>query len=267
MTESAIFSGGPQGMPIPTPDPHFAYVLRHADDNLVAAQRYGEWISYGPELEEDIALGNIGLDHLGQARSLLAHAASLEGRGRTENDLAMMRDERDFTNLLLIEQPNGDFAHTMARALFFDAYQVGLWQALSDSTDATLAGIAAKALKEARYHLRHSSGWLVRLGDGTEESHERSQRAVDALWPYTSEPFQPDAVDLAAAEAGLGPDPSSLESEWRSRVSAVLGEATLDVPTDPYRRHGGRSGFHSEHLGHLLTELQWVARRYPGLKW
>jgi ring-1,2-phenylacetyl-CoA epoxidase subunit PaaC len=265
MTEQT--STTPQGMPTTAVDPHVAYVLRHADDNLVLAQRLGEWISRAPELEEDIALGNIGLDHLGQARLLLAHAAELEGLGRTEDDLAMHRSERQFTNLLLVEQPNGDFAHTMARALLFDSYQLGCWEAMSSSTDGMLAGIAAKALKETRYHFRHSSTWMIRLGDGTEESHRRAQAAIDALWPFTAEPFESDAVDVAAAESGWGPAAGDLAAGWLHRVSGVLAEATLDVPTDDYRRSGGRSGFHTEHLGHLLSEMQWTARAYPGLSW
>ncbi len=265
MTEQT--STTPQGMPATAVEPHFAYVLRHADDNLVLAQRLGEWISRAPELEEDIALANIGLDHLGQARALLTHAATLEGAGRSEDDLAMLRDERSFTNLLLVEQPNGDFAHTMARALLFDAYQIEMWETLTRSTDQTLAGIAAKALKETRYHLRHSSTWMIRLGDGTDESHLRAQRAVDQLWRFTAEPFQSDRTDAAAAAAGWGPVPEDLADRWSQRVRAVLEEATITVPVDPYQRSGGRSGFHTEHLGHLLSEMQWTARAHPGLSW
>jgi ring-1,2-phenylacetyl-CoA epoxidase subunit PaaC len=265
MTERT--STTPQGMPATTGDPHVAYVLRHADDNLVLAQRLGEWISRAPELEEDIALANIGLDHLGQARALLMHAAGLEGAGRSEDDLAMLRDERSFTNLLLVEQPNGDFAHTMVRALFFDAYQVELWEGLTRSTDPTLAGIAAKALKETLYHLRHSTTWLIRLGDGTDESHMRAQRAVDQLWRFTAEPFEADETDAAAVAAGWGPSPEDLADRWMGRVRAVLDEATLDLPADTYQRSGGRVGFHTEHLGHLLSEMQWTARSHPGLSW
>ncbi len=265
MTEPT--STTPQGMPVTADEPHFAYVLRHADDNLVLAQRLGEWISRAPELEEDIALANIGLDHLGQARALLTHAGAIEGAGRSEDDLAMFRDERSFTNLLLVEQPNGDFAHTMARALFFDAYQIEMWDGLARSTDSTLAGIAAKALKETRYHLRHSSTWMVRLGDGTDESHSRAQRAVDQLWRFTAEPFQADETDADAVAAGWGPAPEDLAERWLERVRAVLDEAALEVPADPYQRSGGRAGFHTEHLGHLLAEMQWTARAHPGLSW
>jgi ring-1,2-phenylacetyl-CoA epoxidase subunit PaaC len=248
-------------------DTHVAYVLRHADDNLVLAQRLGEWISRAPELEEDIALGNIGLDHLGQARALLTHAARLESRGRSEDDLAMLRSEREFTNLLLVEQPNGDFAHTMARALLVDAYQLGLWEALSASSDDVLAGIAAKALKETRYHLRHSSTWVIRLGDGTEESHLRMQRGLDALWRFVPELFETDEIDDVMAAAGVGVRPDLLHRTWEETVGAVITEATLSVPTDVSRRTGGRRGLHTEHLGHMLAEMQWLARAIPGSAW
>lgn len=230
----------------------FTALLAHADDNLVLAQRLGEWISTAPELEEDIALGNIALDHLGVARALYTHAGEVEGRGRTEDDLAMSRSEREFTNVLLVEQPNGDFAHTMVRALFFDAYQVELWADLIDCDDPTLAGIAARAFKEARYHLRHSSSWVIRLGDGTEESHRRAQQAVDALWRYTAELFE--------EEPGY-------RVGWLRQISDVLDDAGLGIPEDPYQRSGGRRGFHSEHLGHLLAEMQWMQRSHPGLEW
>ncbi|HVR77180.1 MAG TPA: 1,2-phenylacetyl-CoA epoxidase subunit PaaC [Acidimicrobiia bacterium] len=229
------------------------FLLACADDNLVLAQRLGEWISNAPELEEDIALGNIALDHLGVARALYTHAGEVESLGRTEDDLAMRRSERDFMNALLVEQPNGDFAHTMVRSLFFDAYQVELWSDFSDSDDATLAGIAARALKEARYHLRHSSAWVIRLGDGTEESHPRAQDAVDALWRFTAELFEGGA--------------DGYRDRWQKTIEGVLDEARLTIPEDPYQRSGGRRGFHSEHLGHLLAEMQWMQRSYPGLKW
>jgi ring-1,2-phenylacetyl-CoA epoxidase subunit PaaC len=248
-------------------DPAFLYVLRHADDNLVLAQRLGEWISHAPELESDIALGNIGLDHLGQARTLLTHAGRIEGAGRDEDTLAMFRTERRFTNLLLVEQPNGDFGATMARALFFDAYQAGLWEALTLSGDETMAAIAAKALKETRYHLRHSSTWVVRLGDGTEESHRRMQAGIDTMWRYTSEMFEPDQVDLQAAGTGLGVDPADLRAAWDERIDRVLAEATLGRPPDDRQHGGGRHGFHTPHLGHLLAEMQWMQRAYPGLSW
>ncbi len=263
----AATAGPPQGSALATAPSPSAYVLRHGDDNLILAQRLAHWISRAPELEQDIALANIAIDHLGQARALLTLAGELEGMGRSEDDLAMHRTEREFTNLLLVDQPNGDFAHTIARQLFVDAYQLPLWRTLQASSDTTLAGIAAKAEKEARYHLRHSSTWVVRLGDGTEESHRRVQAAVDALWRYTGEMFLADAVDIAMAASGVGADPSLLAAEWEATIDEVFAEATLEKPDDPYRRSGGRAGFHTEHLGHLLGEMQWMARTYPGMQW
>lgn len=260
-------SGVPQGAPLVDLDPHFAYLLRLGDDNLILAQRLGEWISRGPDLEEDIALGNIALDHLGVARNLLTHAGEVEGRGRDEDDLAMQRTERQFFNLILCEQPNGDFAHTMARQFLLDAWQVPLWEALSTSTDTTLAGIAQKAVKESRYHLRHSSTWVVRLGDGTEESHRRMQAAVDRLWRYTGEMFLDDDVDESVADAGIGVHPRSLHPVWEATVDEILTRANLARPTDDYQRAGGRQGFHAEELGHLLAEMQWMQRAYPEMKW
>ncbi|HLF43191.1 MAG TPA: 1,2-phenylacetyl-CoA epoxidase subunit PaaC [Acidimicrobiia bacterium] len=231
----------------------FTWLLAHADDNMVLAQRLGDWISRAPELEEDIALGNIALDHVGVARALYTLAGAVEGRGRDEDDLAMFRNEREYLNLLLVEQPNGDFAHTMVRQFLFDCYQLQLWDDLSRADDVELAGIASRALKEARYHFRHSSGWVIRLGDGTEESSRRAQAGVDALWQYTDEMFQGDTAGYRVA--------------WERAVMAVLAEAGLAIPEDPYQRTGGRQGLHSEHLGFLLAELQWMQRSYPGLKW
>lgn len=230
----------------------FAELLAHADDNLIVAQRLSGWISWAPELEEDIALGNIALDHLGVARALYTHAGEVEGAGRSEDDLAYFRSEREFANCLLVEQPNGDFAHTMARQLFFDAYQLELWDWLARARDGVVAGIAAKALKEARYHFRHSSTWVIRLGDGTEESHGRMQRGLDHLWRFTGELFE----DLPELRPG-----------WQARVGAVVSQATLTAPSDGFQRSGGRSGTHTEHLGHLLAEMQWLQRAMPGLRW
>lgn len=246
-------------------DPLVRYVLRQADDCLILAQRLGEWSARAPELETDIALTNIGLDLLGQARALLDHAGRVEGSGRTEDDLAFHRDEREFFNLLLVEQPNGDFAHTIVRQLFFDAYQLERWDGLSRSADPVLAGIAVKALKEARYHFRHSETWAVRLGDGTEESHDRMETAVDALWRFTGELFWSDHV-----EAGLGDvaaNPGDFREGWDRRIDGVLRAATLTRPESPQYRVGGRRGLHTEHLGHLLAEMQSLPRAYPGLSW
>jgi ring-1,2-phenylacetyl-CoA epoxidase subunit PaaC len=248
-----VTGSAPTGTPAVDLDDRFTSLLAHADDNLVLAQRLGEWISRAPELEEDIALGNIALDHLGVARALYTLAGAYEGEGRTEDDLAMLRTEREFLNLLLVEQPNGDFARTMVRQMLFDAYQLQLWESLAADPDPDLAGIAGRALKETRYHFLHSSSWVVRLGDGTDESHRRAQAALDALWPFVDEMFQVgDAVDHA---------------RWDQAVGVVLGEAGLVLPGGTYQRDGGRLGFHTEHLGFLLAEMQWMQRSYPGLEW
>ena len=242
-------------------------LLRIGDSCLVLAQRLTAWCGHAPALEEDIALANIALDVLGHARGLLTRAGELEGAGRDEDALAYLRDAPDYRNLLLVEQPNGDFAHTMLRQFLFDAWTSELWRELSSSTDDVLAGIAQKAAKEAAYHVRHSSGWVVRLGDGTDESHQRMLTALDDLWPYAGEAFLDDEVDVAAADAGLVPLPSTLEKPWRARVSYVLEEATLPVPPDPWWQRGGRQGRHSEHLGYLLAEMQVVHRAHPGATW
>ncbi|MCQ3804351.1 MAG: phenylacetate-CoA oxygenase subunit PaaC [bacterium] len=245
----------------------FRYVLYQADDNLVLAQRMSAWISRAHDLEEDIALANIALDLLGRARMLLEYAGKLEGKCRTEDELAMFRSEREYTNLLLVEQPNGDFAYTMVRQFFFDAYQLGLWKALADSKDTTLAAIAGKALKEARYHLRHSSGWLVRLGDGTRESHRRTRQAVEELWRFVPEMFESEETCDRLAEAEVAVSPSQLRPAWIRRVRDTFSSAGLQIPGDRFSRSGGRSGFHTEHLGYLLAEMQWMQRSYPGMQW
>ena len=245
----------------------FRYVLYHADDNLVLAQRMSGWISRAHDLEEDIALANIALDLLGRARMLLEYAGRLEGKGRTEDDLAMFRSEREFTNLLMVEQPNGDFAHTMVRQFFFDAYQLELWKGLAQSRDTTLAAIAGKALKETRYHLRHSSGWLVRLGNGTEESHRRTQGAAEQLWRFTPEMFESDETCDNLARAGFAVSASHLQPAWKRWVQDTFSTAGLEIPADRFSRSGGRSGFHTEHLGYLLAEMQWMQRSYPGMRW
>ncbi len=243
------------------------YLLRLGDDNLVLAQRLGALIARMPELEEDIAVANLGLDHLGQARNFYSHAASFDPLGRDEDQFAMLRSEREFMNAVLVEQPNGDFAHTIVRQLFVDAYQVPLYQALMASTDTELAGIAAKAVKEARYHLEYSSGWVVELGDGTNESHRRSQAAVNALWPFTADLFASDDVEKTLAAGGVGVDPACLVGSFEATVRSVLAEAQLTLPSDPYQRLGGRTGFHTEHLGHLLAEMQSLYRAHPGATW
>jgi len=249
------------------PEHMLTYLLRLADDNLVLAQRLGDLIAKMPELEEDIAVANIGLDHLGQARHLYTYASQFDPEGRDEDQFAMTRPEREFLNAVLIEQPNGDFAQTMVRQLFVDAYQVPLYAALSASNDEMLAGIAAKAHKEARYHLDHSSGWVVTLGDGTPESHHRTQSAVDELWQFTADLFAGDEVEDALAEAGIAPAPATLRPSFDQTVSTVFDAAHLRLPDDPYQRLGGRTGFHTAHLGHLLPEMQWLHQAHPGASW
>lgn len=245
----------------------FTYILRLADDQLILGQRLGEWCGHAPTLEEDLALANIGLDHIGQARALYTYAGEIEGRGRDEDQLAFLRYERDYVNALLLEQPNGDFAHTIARQLFYSAFMMAFWRALSRSADATLAGIAGKAVKEVDYHFRHSAEWTIRLGDGTEESHRRMAEALEALWPYSGELFEMDEIAEAMAEAGIGADAAALKDDWDSTVAEVLAEATLAVPQIKVMQSGGRAGRHTEHLGHILTELQYMQRAYPGLSW
>jgi ring-1,2-phenylacetyl-CoA epoxidase subunit PaaC len=245
----------------------FQYVLRLADDHLILAQRMGEWCSQAPTLEEDLALSNIGLDLLGQARSLYAYAGKIEGKGRGEDDLAFLRPEREYCNALLVEQPNGDFAFSMARQFFFAAFMLPYWREMMKSTDEELRAIAAKAEKEVAYHLRHSAEWIIRLGDGTDESRRRMIDAFDELIIYTGELFEMDDVDRAMLAAGVGVDTEALRAEWQATVDRVLAEATLDVPQASYMQTGGRDGRHTEHLGHILSELQYMQRTYPGLEW
>ena len=249
----------------------FDYLLRFADSNLILAQRLGEWIGHGPVLEEDIALANVGLDLLGQARLWFAYAGEVEARfrgvGRSEDELAFQRDSGDFRNLLLVEQPNGNYADTMARQLYFDVWHELALTELSRSTDARIAEIAVKSLKEAIYHAERSTGWVIRLGDGTTTSHDRMQDAIDALWPYTGEMFSGDETDTALASDELVCDPGSLKHAWLERIAVVLSEATLTLPSSDWMQRGGKQGVHSEHLGHVLAEMQWLQRAYPGAQW
>jgi ring-1,2-phenylacetyl-CoA epoxidase subunit PaaC len=247
--------------------PHLRYLLRLADTNLVLGQRLGEWVGHAPALEEDLGLANIALDLIGQARLLLTYAGEMEGRGRSEDDLAFLREPSEFVNLALVEQPNGDFGHTIVRQMLLDAFQLELYEALQGSKDARLAGIAAKALKETKYHFRYSAGWVVRLGDGTDESHQRVQSAIDELWRFTRELFSADAVDEEMAAAGIAPVLADLEPRWSKRIDEVLVQATLRRPADvPYPWHG-KLGQHSEHLGYLLAEMQYMQRTHPGATW
>jgi ring-1,2-phenylacetyl-CoA epoxidase subunit PaaC len=245
----------------------FTYVLRLADNALVLGHRLSEWCGHAPVLEEDLALGNMGLDLIGQARSLYTYAAEIEGRGRDEDALAYLRDARDFRNVLLVEQPNGDFAVTMVRQLIYAAVAHPYCAALARSRDETLAAIAAKSVKELAYHLRHCAEWTIRLGDGTAESHRRAQAAVDELMPYAGEMFEVDEVEASLIAAGIAVDPAPLKAEFDRTLARVLAEATLQRPALPWMQTGGRSGRHSEHLGHILAELQFMQRAYPGLKW
>jgi ring-1,2-phenylacetyl-CoA epoxidase subunit PaaC len=245
----------------------FRYVLRLADTSLVLGQRLGEWIGHAPALEEDLGLANLALDLIGQARLLLCYAGEIEGRGRDEDALAFLRDAPEFLNLTLAEQPNGDFADTIVRQWLLDAWQLEIYAGLAGSADSRLSAIASKALKETRYHYRFSSGWLIRLGDGTEESHRRAQRALESLWRFSAELFAPDEVDECMAAAGIAPPLAEAAGRWQARVRADLAAATLAAPgLQPYRWHGKR-GVHTEHLGHLLGEMQHLQRTYPGARW
>ena len=243
------------------------YLLRHGDDRLLLGHRLSEWCGHAPILEEDIALANIALDFVGQANLLLGLAGQLEGQGRDADALAYFREATAFRNLQLVELPKGDFGFTVVRQFLFDAYDVPFLEALQRSAHADLAGIAAKAYKEARYHLRHSAEWVVKLGDGTAESHRRVQTALDELWRFTGELFEPDDVDRALTRAGIAPDLASLAPRWRQRVEAVLRQATLTPPEPTRAMLGGRRGWHTEHLGLALAEMQIVARSFPGAKW
>lgn len=245
----------------------FRYVLRLADTSLVLGQRLGEWVGHAPALEEDLALANVALDLIGQARLLLTYAGEIEGRGRDEDALAFLRDAPEFCNASLAEQPNGDFGRTIVRQFLLDAWQLEVYEALSGSSDARLAEIAAKAVKETRYHLRFSAGWLVRLGDGTAESHARVAQALDELWRFTDELFTPDALDEEMAAAGVGPALAVLRSHWLERVDAVLEEATLKRPAAAQYPWYGKRGVHTEHLGHMLGEMQHLPRTFPGVAW
>jgi ring-1,2-phenylacetyl-CoA epoxidase subunit PaaC len=264
-----------------TPD-HLAYVLRLADNALILGQRNGEWCGHGPALEEDIALANISLDLIGQARLLYSHAATLEhalnGTQNTEDDYAYFRNEGEFRNCTLVELPHAgplagtarsdrDYAVTIVRNFLYSVLMAHLWTALTASTDADLAAIASKSIKETRYHLNHASDWLIRFGDGTDESHRRAQAALDYLMPYTREFFTVDKVETNAAEAGIGPLATSLEAAWQADVDATLAEATLQAPPQASHITTGKHGEHSEHMGFLLAEMQSLARQHPGATW
>ena len=249
----------------------FDYLLRLGDSPLILAQRLGAWVGKGPILEEDMALANVGLDLLGQARMWLSYAGEVEariaGKGRDEDQLAFLRDGGDFRNLLIAEQPNGNFADTIARQFLFDAWHELALDALTRSGDARIAGIAAKSAKEVAYHVERSGDWVIRLGDGTDESHVKMQAAVDRLWTYTGEMFAADDDETALIDAGIAADVRALVAPWRQCVEAVLVEATLDIPASAYMQRGGKQGVHTEHLGFVLAEMQFLQRAYPGARW
>ncbi|WP_340610211.1 1,2-phenylacetyl-CoA epoxidase subunit PaaC [Xenorhabdus bharatensis] len=250
----------------------FNYVLRLGDSPLILAQRLCEWCGHAPELEIDLALANIGLDLLGQARHFLSYAATLDGtdaekKESDEDRLAFGRDEREFRNLLLVEQPNGGFNDTLVRQFFIDAYHVLLHQALGQSRDTQLAAISNKSLKEVEYHLRFSRGWMIRLGDGTEQSHEKMQQSVNQLWRFTGELFHCDEVEQQLAEAGIAVDPRILHEPWKQIVTDTFTQATLEIPQETPYRQGGKQGRHTEHLGYILAEMQFLQRAYPDNNW
>jgi ring-1,2-phenylacetyl-CoA epoxidase subunit PaaC len=247
--------------------PLVLYTLRRADDALILGHRLSEWCGHAPILEEDMALANMGLDLLGQARELYSYAAKVEGKGNDEDKFAYLRDVRQYRNLLLLEQPNGDFARTMVRQFFYAAFADLYWRAMMKSGDATLLAIAAKSEKEMAYHLRHSSEWMVRLGDGTEQSHARAQTAIDDLWAFTGEMFCHDDSERTLIDSGIAVDAAALRPQWLKTISDVVSEATLALPKSEWMQQGGRSGRHSEHLGHLLSELQSMQRTFPGVAW
>lgn len=248
-------------------DPAVRYVLRLSDTCLILGQRLSEWCGHGPVLEEDIALANMALDLIGQARALLSRAGEMEGLGRDEDQLAFLRDERDYLNPTLVELPRGDFAFTMVRNTMVATLLKLLWARLADSSDAELAAIAGKAIKEARYHQQHAADWVVRLGDGTAESRRRTETAVNTLWRYTPELFTADAVDEAAHATGLGPRWSDVHPEWRDEMAQILAAASLAVPKDSAFRSTGKQGVHSEHMGFILAEMQHLQRSFPGGVW
>lgn len=245
----------------------YNYILGIADNSLILGQRLGELCGHGPSLETDIACTNMSLDLLGQVRSYYQYASKIAGDGRTEDDIAMLRKEREYFNVLLVEQPNTDFGYTIARQFLFDIYHFLMLSELEKSTDLNLSAIAKKSIKEVSYHKRFSSDWIKRLGDGTEESHKRIQTAINDLWTYTDELFHQTEADKAMVEDGIGVDVGKLKEAYYKEVNAVLEEATLSVPGSKYFQKGGKQGIHTEHMGYLLAELQYMQRTYPNMEW
>ena len=245
----------------------YQYILEIADNSLILGQRLGELCGHGPNLETDIACTNISLDVLGQVRSYYQYAAKIAGDGRTEDDIAMLRQEREYLNVLLVEQPNTDFGYTMARQFLFDVYHLLFLTELQKSKDLTLSAIASKSVKEVSYHQRFSSDWIKRLGDGTDESHERIQNAINDLWTYTDELFHETEANKAMIKEGIGVDVTKLKTTYYETLKSVLEEATLSVPESKYFQKGGKQGIHTEHMGYLLAELQYMQRAYPDMEW
>ena len=245
----------------------YNYILGIADNSLILGQRLGELTGHGPSLETDIACTNISLDLFGQVRSYYQYAAKITGDNRTEDDIAMLRKEREYVNVLLVEQPNTNFAYTMARQFLFDVYHLLFLQELQKSKDLTLSAIANKSIKEVSYHLRFSSDWIKRLGDGTEVSHQKMQDAIDGLWTYTDELFHQAEADIAMVSEGIGVDVTKLKEAYYNKVNAVLEESTLQIPESKWFQKGGKKGIHTEHLGYLLAELQYMQRAYPNMEW
>lgn len=245
----------------------FEYTLRRGDNPLILGHRLSEWCGHGPILEEDIAMTNIALDLIGQATNFLKYAGEVEGKGRSEDDLAYHRDVMDFRNFNLVELPNGHFGETMLRQFFYDAYDHAVLKQLQQSKDDSLKGIADKAVKEAKYHLRHSTQWIHRLGEGTEESHDKMQDALERLWMYTGELLHADQVEEELHKEGIGHDPKAVEEEWKETVHPVLEQCSLEIPEDEYMFTGARMGHHTEHLGYVLAEMQYLPRAYPEAEW
>lgn len=245
----------------------FQYLLRLGDNASILGHRLGEWCGHGPELEEDIAVTNVSLDLIGHARSLYTYAGEVEGKGKTEDDIAYLRQEREYVNALICELPNGDYGYTIARQFLFDQFNHLLYTELLNSKDETIAAISAKAVKEINYHLRRSTEWVLRLGDGTEESHNRIQESFNNIWAYTGDMFVQDDADKAIIEAGIGPDLNTLLPIWKEKVKATLAEATLAMPEGEWMHSGSKTGRHTESMGHLLSELQYMQRAYPGCEW
>jgi ring-1,2-phenylacetyl-CoA epoxidase subunit PaaC len=243
------------------------YTLRIADDSLILGHRVSEWCGHGPILEEDIALTNIALDLIGQATNFFDYAAKVQDQGKTCDDLAFLRLEREYKNVLLVEQKNGHFGDTIARQFFFDVFRKSYFEALSKSADKDLAGIAEKSLKETHYHLKHSSEWIIRLGDGTQESHDKIQESVNHLWKFTNELFFMDQIDELLIQENIAVDLESLKSAWNSYVNEIFQQATLIIPSNGWQQAGGRKGLHSEHMGYALAELQYMQRAYPNMQW